>query len=224
MAQLWQCTEMLTESKSVTGRELSRRDQEQRWQNPWCASCLMSVLTCLFCACTNISIVCLHICERVPLQTRVSMWGLEIRSRLLRLLCTFPFLCFFFLFVQRLSLNLKLAVWTSLVGQWAPGIPLSLIFSTGIADTHQLPDFYLILGLELRSYCLYSEHFTGWAISPVPHISVCLRLMLGIPPLQSAWPKILLLGSRETPQHQPSNCYSSWARLHGLLWLMTSME
>lgn len=133
-------------------------------------------------------------------------------------------LFFFFLFVQRLSLNLKLAVWTSLVGQWAPGIPLSLIFSTGIADTHQLPDFYLILGLELRSYCLYSEHFTGWAISPVPHISVCLRVMLGIPPLQSAWPKILLLGSRETPQHQPSNCYSSWARLHGLLWLMTSME
>lgn len=149
MVQLWQCTEMLMESKSVTGRELSRRDQEQRWQNPWCASCLMSVLTCLFCACTNISILCLHMCERVPLQTCVSVWGLEICSRLLRLLCTFPFLCFFFLFVQRPSLNLKFAVWASLVGQWAPGIPLSLIFSTGIADTHQLPDFYLILGLEL---------------------------------------------------------------------------
>lgn len=115
----------------------------------------------------------------------------------------FLFLSFFFLFVQWPSLNLKLAVWTRLVEQWAPGIPLTLIFSTGIVDTHHLPDFYLVLGLELGSKCLYSEHFTGWALSLVPHMHVCLRVMFVIPPLQGAWLKILLLGSRETPQHQP---------------------
>lgn len=176
----------------------------QKQQNPWCASCLMSVSHLLIlCMHKYFHCVLAHVWASAFADTceHVGAGDLQQTSSVaFHLSFSFPF---FFLFVQGPSLNLKLAVWTRLVEQWAPGIPLTLIFSTGIVDTHHLPDFYLVLGLELGSKCLYSEHFTGWALSLVPHMHVCLRVMFVIPPLQGAWLKILLLGSRETPQHQP---------------------
>lgn len=96
------------------------------------------------CACTCVSeCLCRHVwaCGARDLQQTSSV----------ALLLSFSLFCFVFLFVQGPTLNLTLAVWTRLVGQWAPGIPLSLIFSTGITDTHHLPDFYLVLGFELKS-------------------------------------------------------------------------
>lgn len=130
--------------------------------NTECSLNLSYVSLCVF--------VCMYVslCVYFPLCAWVYVYFMNHEGRCLRSISGIFLSHFLLLFMRRvLSVYLKLAYWTRLVGEQTLGLFLSrlLWYWDSRCLLLHLASLVWVLSSELRSLCLCDEHFSLWVIS-----------------------------------------------------------